>query len=69
MGKNWKNLQIQGDTYDDLAFLKDCYGTSFNNVIKDLMFKAYGELTGAKKAELKEEVHQKRMKEFLGKLK
>ena len=69
MAKSWKVLQIQSGTYDDLAFLKDCYGTSFNNVLKDLMFKAYGELTGAKKAELKEEVHQKRMKEFLGKLK
>ena len=69
MAKSWKVLQIQSDTYDDLAFVKDCYGTTFNNLIKDLLFKAYGELTGAKKAELKEEVHQKRMKEFLGKLK
>ena len=53
MAKSWKVLQIQGDTYDDLAFLKDCYGTSFNNVLKDLMFKAYGELTGAKKPNLR----------------
>ena len=62
--KQW-HITVAYDVYEKLEYLKYCFGTTFDGVIRYALLVAYGEFTEDRKADLVQEIHQERMKRFL----
>lgn len=63
-----KMISVRDVTYDKLKFLKECYDTSFDSVIDNMLKRVYGAFTDERKKMIKEKILEMRAKALMDKI-